>query len=122
MAQSLAKIFKYVLLGALVLMSFMAGVAKLTEMPHEVEFFELASISTAILLPFGIFQTLGAALAVNPKTRKIGLIIMALAFFASVVLIYLSGDTVFALMSLTPVGIAMILAFTKWGAEIRPSK
>lgn len=119
MAQGLAKIFKYVLLALLVLMSFMAGIAKLTEMPHEVEFFELASISSALLFPFGVFQLFGAAFAVNPKTRKMGLINMAVAFLTSVVLIYLSGDVVFAVMSIIPFGIALVLTFSRWAAEIR---
>jgi len=122
MAQSLTKIFKYVLLGALVLMSLAAGVAKTTRMPHEVEFFEYAGVPLGLLIPFGILQVIAAILAVVPKTRKLGLILMGIVFLGSAIMILAEGNISFGGQSLLPVAIAAVLAFSKWGAEIRPLK
>ena len=122
MAESLARVFKYVLLGAIILMSLAAGLAKVMRMPQEAEFFEFAGVPLSLLIPFGVLQILGAVLAVIPKTRKLGLILMGLVFLGSVLMILIDGNIYFAVTSLIPVAIAATLAFSRWGAEIRPSK
>lgn len=122
MTRNLAKVFKYVLLGLLVLMSLAAGIAKVMQMPQEVAFFESAGLSLGPLIPFGILQLIGGGLSLIPKTRKLGLASMAVSFLASALMIFVSGNIVFGIVSLIPVALAGFLAFNKWGAEIRPSK
>ena len=122
MAQGLARVFKYVLLGAIILMSLAAGVAKVMRMPQEVEFFELAGVPLILLIPFGVLQINSAVFAIFPNTRKAGLVFMGVVFLASALMIFKSGDFFFAVTSLIPVAIAATLAFSRWGAEIRPSK
>ncbi|MEP3653884.1 MAG: hypothetical protein ABJO36_03220 [Litorimonas sp.] len=116
------RILKLVGLGLLVLMSLAAGFAKVMQMPQEVAFFESAGLSLGPLIPFGIIQLIGAGLGLIPKTRKLGLASMAVSFLASALMIFVSGNTVFGMVSLIPAVLAGVLAFSKWGAEIRPSK
>ena len=116
------RVFKFILLGVLVLMSLAAGIAKVMRAPQEVAFFDAVGISPNLLIPFGLLQIIGAVLTVIPKTRKLGLTLMAVFFFFSGFMIIKNGDIFFAFVSLIPVVGALYLAFSRWDAEILPSK
>ena len=97
---------KYLSLASLaivVLLSLLAGGAKIMSMPQEVQFFAAAGIDAMWLLPLGILQAFGGLLAVFGRSRVAGSICMALGFLVSAITIYLTGNLPFALFSLLPV-------------------
>ena len=107
------KWIRLIILALLVLMSLAAGAAKIMQIPQEVGFFESAGLAKSAVLPFGIVQILGAALAVMPKTRKIGIMVMALIFLASALMVFITGNIGFGLVSLLPVVVATSLLVAK---------
>jgi hypothetical protein len=85
------------------LISVAAGIAKIMQMPQEVEFLQSFSLNSILITMFGIVQVLGGALLSNKKGRLYGAIIVALCFFISTILIFISGNVSFGLVSLLPV-------------------
>ena len=116
------KIVKRVLLGFLVLMSLAAGVAKIMKMPQELVFFEAVGMSPNLLIPFGLLHVVGAVLTLIPKTRIVGLLLMASVFFVSAVMIFMDGNTSFAIGSIIPAALAVYFALGKWGLDLSLSK
>jgi len=106
---------KIIALVLIALMSGAAGLAKVMKTPQEVAFFEAAGMSLSFLIPLGIAQILGALLAVNSKTRRAGLGLVALCFLISAIMIFLSGNIGFGVGSLIPVIIAAVLSRVNWG-------
>jgi hypothetical protein len=100
---------KLALLVILVLMSLVAGAAKLMQMPQELKFFEEAKLGLGWMVVLGVFQVFGGALGAIPITRKSGLIFMALGFGVSTLVILMTGDIGFALVSLLPVALCIYL-------------
>ena len=70
--------------------------------------FGLTSISIVV---YGAFQIAGGILMAIPKTRVLGAGLTATCFFASVILVFLSGNLVFALISILPVIISVLVIF-----------
>ena len=103
------------ILIVLVLLSAAAGVAKVLNMPQEVQFFEQAGLSASWLLPLGIIQILGALLAIYGPTRRMGSITMALGFLLSAAAIFMTGNMVFGAISLLPVFFSLFAAYRAGG-------
>ncbi|QLC23492.1 hypothetical protein HFP51_09610 [Parasphingopyxis sp. CP4] len=93
----------WVILALLALMSLAAGGAKLAMMQQEVTFFAEAGLDAKWLYPLGTVQVIGALLAIYPRSRALGAVVMALGFFVSSVVILMTGNIGFALISLIPV-------------------
>jgi len=108
------KWIKKIVLVLIALMSGAAGLAKVMKVPQEVAFFEAVNMSLAFLIPLGIAQILGALLAINPKTRRLGLGLVALCFVLSAIMIFMSGDLGFGVISLLPVIVAAGLSLLNW--------
>lgn len=104
------KIVTHLILAVLVLMSFAAGVAKIFETQQEVAFFASAGISESWLLPLGALQVMASVAAAVPRTRRVGLLIVALGFAISTIVIFMTGNVGFALVSFIPVALAILLA------------
>ena len=105
------KILTTILTWLMVLLGIAAGIAKVMQVPQEVEFlmgFGLTSISIVV---YGAFQIAGGILMAIPKTRVLGAGLTATCFFASVILVFLSGNLVFALISILPVIISVLVIF-----------
>jgi hypothetical protein len=105
------KILITILTWLMVLLGVTAGIAKVMQVPQEVEFlmgFGLTSISIVV---YGAFQIAGGILMAIPKTRVLGAGLTATCFFASVILVFLSGNLVFALISILPVIISVLVIF-----------
>jgi hypothetical protein len=94
---------KTIILVLLVLLGAAAGLAKITLAPPEVEFFKGLGLGTAVVLAFGILQLAGALLLVLQKTRLIGAVILDITFTLSVVMIFMTSQIGFALVSVIPV-------------------
>lgn len=104
---------KYVmiaLLAILALMSLAAGGAKVMQVDQEVQFFAGAGLPVWVMVTQGVLQIVGAILAVIPKFRRFGLNLMALMFVASAILIFMTGDVTFGLVSLIPAALALMVS------------
>jgi len=101
----------WVILGILLaLLSVAAGAAKIMQMPQETAFFQQLGIPLSLMIAFGGLQIVGGLAAVIPKSRKWGLILIALMFLLSSVQISAAGNFVFALVSLIPAALALFTA------------
>ena len=109
------KIVKLVILWLLILMSLAAGAAKVMQMPQEVKFFQNVGLSLGFLIPLGAFQMAGGLLGAIPKTRKYGAVMMTLAFVASAIMVFMSGNISFGLISLIPAALAGALLLDRAG-------
>ncbi len=103
------KLFKTIVLAVLVLMSLAAGAAKLFQMPQEALFFQAVGLGSVSLILLGVIQITGGVLAVFSKTRLPGTTLMAVVFLVSAIMIFISGQVVFATVSLLPVLLAGFL-------------
>lgn len=95
----------FAILILVVLLSLAAGGAKVAAMPQEVQFFDNAGIAANWLLPLGILQISGGLSALYHRTRRVGLILIALGFLLSTVVIFMTGDAAFGFFSLLPVAL-----------------
>ncbi|MGI9222550.1 MAG: hypothetical protein ACR2QS_16100 [Woeseiaceae bacterium] len=96
----------------LALLGVAAGVAKMMQVPQEMAFFqgELGFGSNTIVA-FGALQFIGGLMIVFKKTRLAGSILLGLTLFLSSVVIFMSGNIGFGLVSLIPVVMADVVAW-----------
>ena len=104
------RFLKTIILIVLTLMSLSAGAAKVRLMPHEAEFFAQAGLAVTWLYPLGALQILGAGLAAFSKFRYWGLILIAAGLLISAVVIFMTGNMFFTVVSLIPAALAGLLA------------
>ena len=100
------KILQTILLVVLALMSAAAGAAKVFQAPQETAFFESAGLAAFWLLPLGVLQIAGALAAIPHQTRRIGMALVAAGFLVSAIIIFMTGNLGFGLISLLPVLLA----------------
>lgn len=99
---------KWGLRAVLVLLSLAAGVAKLMQTPAEMEFFASARLDSFWLYPLGAVQVFGAALAILRGPGNIGLGLIAAGFAVSSVVIFMTGNITFGLISLIPLALTIL--------------
>lgn len=114
------KIVSYLIITIVALLSIAAGLAKVMQTPQEMEFLQGAGLNPGLIVVFGVVQILGGLLLVPPKTRMVGAVIAAAAFVVSAVLIFMSGNLVFGLISLLPIALAGITIYQS--ARTTPGK
>ncbi|MBL4661056.1 MAG: hypothetical protein JKY19_11930 [Alcanivoracaceae bacterium] len=100
------KIANTIILVLLTLLGISAGVAKLMQMPQEVEFLNNAGLNNTAIILFGVLQVVGGILLIFTKTRKIGALITAIAFAISTVIIFMAGNLAFGFISILPILLA----------------
>ncbi|MRX27198.1 DoxX family protein [Kangiella sp. HZ709] len=93
------------------LLSLAAGAAKVMQTPQEVEFLTGQGLNLNLIIAFGVFQILGGILLLVPKTKLIGSVISLIAFTASAILVFNSGNINFTLISIIPVFILLLLIY-----------
>ena len=103
------KITIKILTGIIILLSIGAGLAKVMQVPQEVEFLGGIGLSTIMIIAFGGFQIMGGIFSLLPKFKLSGLALVTFGFFISTILIFVSGDVKFGLVSLIPVILAVFL-------------
>ena len=108
------KIINILIISIVALLSIAAGLAKIMQNPQEMAFLQSVGLSTAVIIVFGTVQVLGGVLLVPPRTRMFGAVLVTFAFFVSVVLIFLSGNVQFALVSLLPVILGGVLIYRSY--------
>ena len=107
------KIAYAILLALLVFLAISSGAAKIALMQHDVEFFGKYGFSNTALVAFGAAQLLGGILLPFAKTRFAGATIVAVTFFASLVLLVLDGNL--------PVSAVTLVALLLLGAVMKKS-
>ncbi len=100
------KIVKIILIAVIALISVAAGLAKVMKVPAEMAFLTGQGLSEMMILIFGALQVLGGLLTAAAQTRLCGAVLVFLGFLLSAVLIFNSGNVMFALVSLVPVVIS----------------
>ena len=94
---------KKINLVLLILLGAAAGLAKVTQAPPEVAFFQTLGLGAIVVIAFGILQLVSAVLLIFDSRRHIGAILLGVTFSLSVVMILLTGQPRFALFSVIPV-------------------
>ena len=102
-----------IILIVLVVMSLGAGLAKVLQMQQEVQFFDEAGLGLGPLMFLGLIQIVGGGLAIVTKTHTFGLLFIALGFFLSTIVIFLTGNIGFAFGSLVPVVLIIWLSMSR---------
>ena len=87
----------------LILLGGAAGLAKVTQAPPEIAFFAGLGLGAMVVVVFGVLQIAGALSLIFAKTRFIGAILLDVTFSLSVVMILMTGQIGFALVSVVPV-------------------
>lgn len=95
-------------------LSLSAGGAKAFGMEQEIQFFRDANISPEWLLPLGVLQIIGGLFAVYSRTRKAATLIVAIGFLISTFVIFRTGNSEFALVSLAPL---LLCSFVFWRSD-----
>ena len=99
----------------LALLGIAAGVAKMMQMPQEMAFFQDAlGFSADLIVAFGALQFFSGLMMVFKKTRLAGSLILGLTLFLSCIVIFMSGNIVFGLISAVPVIMADIAAWIEF--------
>lgn len=97
------KILKKVNLVLLTLLSVTSGIAKIMQLPQEIQFFGDAGFGETPVILFGVAQLAGGVLLVFQKVRELGAIIVAVTFCISTVLIFKDGKIAFGFISILPI-------------------
>ncbi|GJL97490.1 MAG: hypothetical protein DHS20C06_13070 [Hyphobacterium sp.] len=93
------------------LLSVAAGAAKVLVAEQEIVFFAALGIDPRWMIPLGLLQLAGPVLAIFKSWRAIAGIVMATGFAISAIMIVLTGNATFALISGIPVVLALLIAF-----------
>jgi hypothetical protein len=106
------KFLQIAILVVLGLLSLAAGAAKLMMVDAEVVFFSSAGLHRYWLLPLGILQVTGPALALLGPVRHWGVAAIGSGFMISAGIIAMTGNIGFAVISLIPVSLAVFAFVT----------
>lgn len=107
----------YTVLVIMVILSLAAGVAKVSHMPQEIQFFKEAGIHSTWLLPLGSFQMIGGLLAIYHRTRRAGSAVIGLGFLLSTFVIFMTGNSAFGVFSLLPVLLCIFIFWRSNGSS-----
>ena len=103
------KTFNWILLA---LLGVAAGVAKMMQVPPEMEFFQgQMGYTTDVIVGFGFLQFVGGLMLVFQKTRLAGAVLLGLTLFVSCVVVFMGGKTVLGVISVVPVLMADVTAW-----------
>ena len=107
------KIVYAIVLILLVLLAISSGVAKITLMQQDVDFFGKYGFSNPMIIAFGATQLVGGVLLPFRKTRFAGATVVAITFLVSLVLLLLDGNI--------PVSIVTLVMTLLLGAVMKQS-
>lgn len=105
------KILNILIISVVALLSIAAGLAKVMQTEHEMQFLQSFGLSTVLIIAFGMVQIAGGVLLVPSKTRMFGAVLAISAFVASTILIFVGGNLVFALLSIIPIALTCVIAY-----------
>jgi len=105
------KIINILIIAIIALLSVAAGLAKVTQVPQEMEFLQSVGLSKIPIIVFGLVQIAGGVLLAPKKTRLLGAVFAASAFVLSTVLIFVGGNLAFGLFSILPAALAAVVIY-----------
>lgn len=105
------KIVRLLLIVIVALLSIAAGAAKVIQAPQEMEFLQGFGLSTLSIIVFGLVQILAGVLLAPQKTRISGATLAIIAFAVSTILIFKGGNFAFALFSILPIVLSIIVVY-----------
>lgn len=108
------------ILVLLIALALAAGAAKILKMPQEIAFFsEAIGMNATAVAGLGVVQALSGLLLMFARTRLIGAILLDVTLFFSAVVVFLSGNIPFGLISLVPVILTSLLIVEQLSAKTR---
>jgi len=87
-------------IAVLALLAVSSGIAKIMQMPQDVEFFGRYGFNSSMVIGFGVLQLVGGVLLVFKKTRITGSVIVFLTFLLSLVFLLLDANLPFSIASI----------------------
>ena len=105
------KIVNILIIVIVALLSIAAGLAKVLQTQQEMEFLQSFGLSSALIVAFGLVQIMGGVLLVSQKTRLLGAVLAASALVVSTVLIFVTGNLIFGLVSMLPIALACVIIY-----------
>lgn len=110
------KIASTIVLILLIFLAISSGVAKVSLMPQDVEFFGKFGFSSPLLVAYGAFQLLGGVLLALQKTRFFGAAIVAITFLVSLVLLVMDGNIAVSIVTLVATILLGVVMKRSWKA------
>jgi len=107
----MCKLLNGLIIAILVLLSIAAGLAKVLQSPHEVEFLQGAGMNLTLIIVFGLIQISGGLLLVPSRTRLVGAPLIAATLILSMVLIFMAGDLAFSWFSIIPIVLTGVIIY-----------
>ena len=105
------KIVHILIVAAIAILSVAAGLAKVLQSQHEIEFLQGLGLSIFVIMVFGLMQIIGGVLMAPEKTRMPGAVLVTLGFVVSTVLIFMGGNVTFGLISVIPAALAGMISY-----------
>lgn len=104
----------------LIALAFAAGAAKIMKMPQEVEFFQTTvGMNATAVVVLGVLQVLAGLLLTAAGTRLAGALLLDITLVFSAVVVFMSGNIPFGLISLVPVVLTSLLIMEQLAAKQR---
>jgi len=105
------------LLTILILMSLVAGVAKIIQMPQELHFLAHLGLSAKAVTWVGLAQFSGGVLLIPPRTRLGGAILAVAALMTSELALFTAGQVAVGLITLFPLAIGVSIIIENLGRK-----
>ena len=105
------KIINILIVAAIAILSVAAGLAKVLQSQHEIEFLQGLGLSIFVIMVFGLLQIIGGVLMAPKKTRMPGAVLVTLGFVVSTVLVFIGGNVTFGLISVIPAALAGMISY-----------
>ncbi len=109
-----------IILVLLTALAFAAGAAKIMKMPQELAFFQdTIGMNAMAVVVLGALQVLAAVLLIFARSRLAGALLLDITLVFSAVVVFLSGNIPFGLISLIPVVLTSLLIVDQLAARQR---
>ena len=105
------KILNITLIAIMALLSIAAGLAKVMQVPEEMTFLTGLGLSNTMIFIFGAIQIVGGILLAIPKSKMVGSVTVIIAFLVSAILVFVSGNFTFGIVSMLPVVITGFIIY-----------
>jgi len=115
------KLASTVVLILLIFLAIASGLAKITLMQQDVDFFGKYGFSKPLLIIFGATQLLGGVLLPFRKTRFFGAAIVATTFVVSLVLLIAEGNIPVSIITLVATLLLGMVMKQSWNAAVSKS-
>ncbi len=112
------KILKIFVVVLLALMALASGVAKVMQLPQELDFFQSVGMNVTGVLALGVAQLLAALLLISPRSRLPGAVLLALTLMVSTIAIFMAGKMGFGAFSMVPIVLALWVATNSWSRPV----